>query len=264
MTGERGKRLARRMLSCLRKAYGHPKVTVRRSPLEELLIGIVSDGGSERRAEASLGRLMEDFVDWNEVRVGSAADIAASLDGIQNPIATGEHIRMVLERISLHNNELQLDFLGEATPETAASLVNGIAGFPESALSRVTMLMFKHDTFPPTTQVVNLCRRVGLLGEGDPAMTVAQLKKLIPRASMLEFHTLAYNLAAGPCRDQQQACEDCVLRFDCKTATEKAPAKSKSHATPAAVARKAALVRSKNAPKPKAHSNPRPKKKAKR
>jgi len=224
MTGERGRRLARCMLSCLRKAYGHPKVTLRRSPLEELLIGIVADGSSERRAGSAIQRLLNGFVDWNEVRVGTAADIGGELADVHDPTATGEHIRRVLERIAAHSNDLALDFLAESSPEKAAALVNGISGFPEPALSRVTVLMFRHDTCPPTSEVVALCRRVGLLDEGDGAAMAAQFRKLLPKASMYEFHALAYCHAACVCRDHQPACDECVLRFDCRWAAAAAKA----------------------------------------
>jgi endonuclease III len=269
MTGERGKRLARRMLSCLRKAYGHPKATVRRSPLEELLIGIVADGISERRAGAAIQRLMDEFVDWNEVRVGTAADIGGKLPDVRNPAGTGEHIRRILERIAARSNDLVLDFLGETSPESAAALVNGIPGFPESALSRVTVLIFKHDACPPTSEVVALCRRVGLLGDGDGAAMTAQFRKLLPKASMYEFHALAYCHAAGVCRDHQPVCAECVLRFDCRSAAASEAAAQKARARKNASsarsarpkakrqsARTVSTTRAKSSPKAKAKRAP--------
>lgn len=217
MTGERGKRLARRMLSCFRKAYGRPKTAVRRSPIEEILIGVIADGCSERRAEAAVGRLRDEFVDWNEVRVGTAADIAAFLSDARDPMASGEHVRRILERMSERSSDLDPAFLAELAPHEAAGLVDGIPGFPEPAISRVTLLQLGHDTCPPTVQVVALCRRIGLLGDGDGAAMAGQIRKLVPKAAMYEFHALAYYHAANVCRDGEPACAECVLRFDCRT-----------------------------------------------
>ncbi len=55
MTGEQGRRLARRVIGGLKRQYGSRRVSVRRPALDELLLGILSEGTSERKAaEASL------------------------------------------------------------------------------------------------------------------------------------------------------------------------------------------------------------------
>ncbi len=169
MTTERSRHLAHKVLTVLRKDYGRPGAHVSRPAMEEMLVGILAEGASERKGASALSEISRYFVDWNEVRVSSACEIASAMPELDGAVDKAALVRSVLQRIYDLSNEMTLDFLKEKSPADAARLIEGMPGFPEAALARATLLVLGHEAFPPTPQVMRVCRRLALLPEGqDP------------------------------------------------------------------------------------------------
>lgn len=231
MTGERGRRVAKKVVSILRKEHGRHGVTVKRSALEELLMGVFAEGISERRAAAALASLTRDFVDWNEVRVSSVCEIAALFPDMPEAIEKAGVVRHVLQRVYDQNNEMTLDFLKEKGPRDAARLVADIEGFPESALARATLLALGQDVLPLTAGVVTVCRRMGLFSDGmDHAAMAHEAGKLIARPHMFEFHWLVSRHAASVCLPETPRCDVCSLRGECRSGRVSASSKASAGA----------------------------------
>jgi endonuclease III len=218
MTTERNRRLAHKLLTVLRKDYGRPRAHVTRPAMEEMLVGILAEGASERKGASALSAISRYFVDWNEVRVSAPCEIASAMPGLADALDKAALVRFVLQRIYDLANEMTLDFLKEKSPADAAKLIEGIPGFPEAALARATLLVLGHEAFPLTPGVMKICRRLPLLPDGhEPAALTHLIQGMVPKHGMFEFHWLLSEHAKNTCLPDEPSCGACGFRSDCRT-----------------------------------------------
>jgi endonuclease III len=218
MTTERSRRLAHKVVTVLRKDYGRPSAHVTRPAMEEMLVGILAEGASERKGASALAAISRYFVDWNEVRVSAACEIASAMSELTDAVDKAALVRFVLQRIYDLSNEMTLDFLKERSPADAAKLIEGMPGFPEAALARATLLVLGHEAFPPTPRVMKVCRRLALLPDGhEPAALTHLIQGMVPKQGMFEFHWLLSEHAKNTCRPEEPSCDACGFRTDCRT-----------------------------------------------
>jgi len=218
MTTERSRHLAHKVLTVLRKEYGRPSAHVSRPAMEEMLVGILAEGASERKGASALSDISRYFVDWNEVRVSAPCEIASAMPELTGAVDKGVLVRSVLQRIYDLSNEMTLDFLKEKSPADAARLIEGMPGFPEAALARATLLVLGHEAFPPTPQVMKVCRRLALVPEDpEPAALTRMIQGMVSKQGMFEYHWLLSEHAKNTCLPEGPACGECGLRSDCRT-----------------------------------------------
>jgi endonuclease III len=202
----------------LRKNYGRPHAHATRPAMEEMLVGILADGASERRGASALSAISRHFVDWNEVRVSSPCEIASAMPELAGAVDKAALVRTVLQRIYDLSNEMTLDFLKEKSPADAAKFIEGVPGFPEAALARATLLALGHEAFPPTPRVMKVCRRLSLVPDGRDAAALANLiRNMVPKQGMFEFHWLLSKHATNTCLPDEPSCGGCGFRGDCRT-----------------------------------------------
>lgn len=215
MTVEQTRQLVRKVASRLKKDYSVPSVAVHREALDELLLGILATGSSERRANAALHALAEEYVDWNELRISSACDIAAALPegDVPDALAVATMLRDVLNRVYEAASEMSLQSFKERPAQDAVKVFAGVRGFPEPALARAVVLALGREELPLTAGVAEVCRRLALV-ENDQE---DKLTKLLPKGSLFEFHSLMYRHAQSVCLPDQPRCAQCHLCADCRT-----------------------------------------------
>ena len=218
MTIERSRQLVRRVQSQLKRKYGRHKVNTQRTALEELLLGIISDGASERRAVSALNAISSSFVDWNEVRVSLPAEVAGAMPGIPDGLTKARVIREALREVYDRTSEMSLDFLKERGHRDALRLVAGIEGFPEPALARAIVIGLGQPVMPLTPSVLGVFRRLGLLNDETDLKALSRtVEKLVPKPGMLELHWLLARHAQKVCRPAEPTCAECCVRDDCRT-----------------------------------------------
>ena len=209
----------RRVMTVLRRTYGRYRVTTKRPAIEELLLGIIVQGTSESKAVTALNAMAQHFVDWNEVRVTTASELAEAMPGIPDAIEKAEVIRSVLSHLYELANEMSLDFLREAGSRERMRFASCVPSFPEAALARATMVGLGEPVFPPTPKVLRMCKRVGLLDSRRNQRDMPQLfERVVPKPSMLEFHWLVSRHAETVCLKDRPGCSECGLQKCCRRA----------------------------------------------
>ena len=228
MARARDRQLVRRVTTSLRTAYGRHAVSTSYPALEELLLGILHDGVPEQMAVAALEALSRSFVDWNEARVGSPAEIAATLPGIPDAHRKGEIIVRALRKVCARMSEMSLESLREKEPHETAQLIAGIDDFPEDALARATIIGLGHSVLPLTPKVALVCRRLGLLdGSSNRKVLTRRIERAVSKRSMFEFHWLLSRHAEAVCQRRRPGCVECSVRKACR-AGRKVKVKKKS------------------------------------
>ena len=243
------RKLAGTVMTTLRRLYGRQTASEQGSALEALMLGILEDGAPDGKAATALRRLLRHFVDWNEVRVGDPHEIADALSGVPNAVEKAQIMRAVLDRLVERTCELSLEYLRDKSQREALRLINGIEGFPESALARTICIELDHDVMPLTPKITMICRRLGLLKQGlDQKTSLRRVQSAVSKAQMFEFHSLLARHVANTCFESNPDCLACKLASHCSEGKKivraaKRGARAKSRRTKKRVKKKSAKTK---------------------
>ena len=81
------------------KRYKHLPETSSRSVLEHLIYSALLENASYEQADSAFAVLEHHFIDWNEVRVSTAAELAYTFPQLPDSLMAGERIRKTLQAV---------------------------------------------------------------------------------------------------------------------------------------------------------------------
>ena len=124
--------LTRKVLAEVKRAEGVTKSRAKNHcPIKVLLRETLKSDMHERSALIALNRIEKQFADWNEVRVSSPFEIAATMNSGGNDLAHAEWIQRLLTGVFNTINEMSLRTLLDMTPTQAKRVVTRITTVPK-------------------------------------------------------------------------------------------------------------------------------------
>jgi len=208
----------RQVLRRLEKQHGRPEPAARRPPLEQLILGLLSDQTSERKAVQALRRLQTDFVDFNEVRVTRPNDLAAAIHMVADPQAKAKRILRVLHQLFLRNACVTLEFLTRLPLDQARGFLEQLDGVDARTVATVVLLSLGGSALPADAALVRIAKRIGLVGRAWHAEQVQQvLEDAIPADDKFAFYRLMVIHGETVCLVKTTRCEACSLRTLCES-----------------------------------------------
>jgi len=172
--------------SKLKRAFARMKQSVRKpvptepdDPLRRLAIAILSKGTTEDRGAAAVDKLLAAMVDWNEVRVSNAAQLAAFL-GNAVPDSEGRCQALIraLNWIYNRENKLSLDHLKSGGRREARQYLEKIDGADEYAAAAVMLWSLGGHAIPVTDPVFELLKEYEVV---HPEATRAEVQAFLER-----------------------------------------------------------------------------------
>ena len=122
---------AEEVLARLQTAYGRPRNTDRRPPLDELVSTILSQNTNDTNRDRAFKKLRQTFPTWEQVRDAPSADVIEAIRTAGLANQKGPRIQKALRRISDERGALELDFLNDLPlPEARAWLQHGCRSKP--------------------------------------------------------------------------------------------------------------------------------------
>ena len=215
----------RAVLRRLEKQYGRPEQATDRTPLEQLILGLLSDQTSERKAAQALRRLHTDFVDFNEVRVTRPRDLAQAIQMVADPFAKARRIGRVLQQLFQKQGCVDLDFLRRWPLPQARGFLEQLEGVNPRTVATVVLLSLEGNALPADAAVVRISKRIGLVGRGWPADQVQQaLERAVPAEEKFAFYRLMVIHGERVCLVKTTRCEVCGLSSLCESSRTGPPA----------------------------------------
>lgn len=217
--------------------------------IDSMLIAVLMEKVSETKAEQAVKRLKTAFVNWNEARVSTGAEIAeeANESGVNERL--GRNLRNVLNALYDDRWQFSLEFLKEESLANIRTYLTERLGMEPRPAARLMLFGFGRPALPLTEEGRRVVNRVGLV---DPSWSQDRaqksLERIVPSARMLEFYQLISRHADATCLRTKPKCARCVLRKVCDEYAQQ------SSATPAKkqkAAPKKAKRSSKKAPRKK-------------
>ncbi len=165
-TADHAKNLAA-LLKKLKSRY-EPAPPVKRSPMDELLLGLLLWDATTPKAEAALKRLRDAHVDDNDLRVTRPAEIAATL-GKLYPKAEERAARLhaVLSDIYKREHNVTLTPVMAMSKRDAAKYIETLSGLPLFASARWQLLVLESHHMPVDDRMLSRLLAAGVVEEGD-------------------------------------------------------------------------------------------------
>jgi endonuclease III len=183
--------------------------------LEQGLYAVLLRRLDAKQAEKVIDALRKAYVDWNELRVSQAQEIAQHfrVGNLAKPVA--EDIRSYLQEVFQRSHGLDLEFL--RTDADAAKRFASILPFIGMATAHYLMWLAGGGELPVTTSLMRVLDRAGIAQRvSNVKKARAALAPLAPKGRELEFLMAMGEVASRWCLPQSPLCHQCPIVDDCK------------------------------------------------
>ncbi|MFQ5463062.1 MAG: hypothetical protein ACE5E5_10615 [Phycisphaerae bacterium] len=156
-----------------------PEIPELADPLRCLAIGILGVATTENKAEKAVDRILATMVDWNEVRVSNAAQIAEVIGGlVPKPLGSCQRLIDALQDIYDRENRISLDRLRTIGRREARQFLEELAGTDEYAVACAVLWGLGGHAIPANDRLLAALRDADLV---HPAATRAEVQAFMER-----------------------------------------------------------------------------------
>jgi endonuclease III len=142
--------------------------------IHELVVACLSWNAPRAGVAAAVDRVRETIVDYNELRVMIAEELAELL-GPRYPLAEerAARLRSALNEVYRREHGLTLAHLREANKRDAKAYLDTLPGLPLYAINRVALVGCEVHAFPVDSVILGLFDAAGVIEEGTDEATLA-------------------------------------------------------------------------------------------
>jgi endonuclease-3 len=147
-------------------------------------------------ADEAFAKLQENFFDWNEVRVTTAAELSESCKRLSHPKEAGTSLKKTLHGVFEHYYQFDLDFLRKENLSKAVQTFQKFKGVSSFIVSYVAQNGLGGHSIPIDRATMSLFYVLGIVTEDEAQKgRVPGLERVIPKAKGIEFSNLVHQLA---------------------------------------------------------------------
>jgi endonuclease-3 len=199
----------------LRALYGIPAMAPHRSPVDELILTVLSQSTNDRNRDVAYVRLRQRFPSWEAVREAPVEEIEEAIrpGGISK--VKSARIQAILRALP---DPIELDWMEDATVEEARDYLCSLPGVGRKTAACVLLFAYGKRDIPVDTHVSRVGTRLGLFRPGAPFEELHDdMLRITPPGQELEFHVNLLRHGRRTCQAQRPACPECALRRMCPT-----------------------------------------------
>jgi len=203
---------AQEVLSRLQKAYGRPRNTDRRPPLDELVLTVLSQHTNDRNRDRAYALLRGRYPRWEDVLTATDSAVAGTIraGGLANQKAA--RIRRILRQIQDERGELSLEFLRRWPLDRVAEYLGSFKGVGEKTVNCVLLFSLNKRAFPVDTHIHRLALRLGFAPQGtDAAVAHRRMHDLVPQRDYFPAHMNFIRHGREVCHARKPDCDDCLV-----------------------------------------------------
>lgn len=196
--------------------YGYPDWRPGLSPMDELVLTMLSANTADVNSGRAFERLKAAYPDWDAV-------LAAPLDELVEVIrpaglgpSKAPRIQAALRRIYTERGAFDLSFLAEWPVAQGLAWLCTLEGVGHKTASIVLLFCFGQAAFPVDTHVQRVTQRLGLAkAADDPARIKTLWESLVPAEWFYALHLNLIRHGRLVCAARKPACDVCVLQSLC-------------------------------------------------
>ena len=203
----------------LEKAYGKVVVLPEEPTLDHAVFLLLRENWDYRKAQRALRILQKDFVDWNEVRVSSPAELKSALGelGDKDLDVKVEKIRALLAALWKERNATSLDFLKEMETETRRRLLTNLGVLPQGVVQVLLQCLGGKETLLVHPSAIRTLTRIGLMDRVHSESAARKvLEKVLDPEDLYTFQLLLTQHGEEICQARSPRCPECGVVEVCK------------------------------------------------
>ncbi len=193
----------------LRKEFPLP-VKRKLSPVEELILTILSQNTSDRNRDLAWERLRKKFPTMEDLEKASVEEIERAIKPAGLYRQKAKSIKEALSRLREEFGSLQIPLQGEE----AFKFLLSLKGVGPKTAAVVSLFSLSHPHFPVDTHIFRVSNRIPLVKGKSREKVQEELNKKVPDEIKKEFHLLLIELGRKYCRPRPR-CQECPLRDLC-------------------------------------------------
>jgi len=208
------------VIALLAAQYGDLPRRPRRDPIDELVLGVLSQNTSDVNSERAFAGLRGAFPSWQSVLEARPRDIEEAIRPGGLAPTKSLRIKAMLARILRRRGSFDLSFLRETPLDEAEAWLQSLPGVGPKTAAVVLLFSLGRPAFPVDTHVHRVLLRLGLAPSGASA-TQAQAMwqpRLAPE-EVYAFHMYLIVHGRRTCVARRPRCPECNLRDRCPSAT---------------------------------------------
>ena len=207
------------VIDLLGAQYGELPQRPRRDPLDELVLGVLSQNTSDVNSGRAFAELRRAFPIWQSVIEAPASLIEKAIR--PGGLASTKSLRLkaMLAEILRRRGSFNLSFLRERPLDEAEAWLQALPGVGPKTAAVVLLFSLDRPAFPVDTHVHRVLRRLGLAPPGASATQAqAMWEPRLQPAEVYPFHLYLILHGRRTCVARRPRCPACNLRRRCPSA----------------------------------------------
>jgi endonuclease-3 len=197
--------------------YGEPTWRPRFSPVEELILTLLSQNTSDINSGRAFDALRARYPAWQDVLDAPTAELADTIRSGGLSQRKAPRIQKALRRIQVERGEFNIDFLADLPVGEAMDWLTSFDGVGHKTASIVLLFCFGKPVFPVDTHVGRVTRRLGLAGPRETEEKIKAIwEALVPAQWYYSLHLNLIRHGRQVCQARVPDCPVCVLQDVCR------------------------------------------------
>jgi len=193
-----------------------PSRKVRRDPLDELILTILSQSTSDVNCYRGWEALRARYSDWEAVLAAPAGEVEETIRPAGLSKQKSATILATLARLRDEHGSPTLDHLQALDDADAVDYLTSFKGVGVKTAACVLCFSMGRDVIPVDTHVHRIAVRLGLIPENANAVRTHEiLNEIVPPELRYELHVLLIGHGRGPCRARRPHCGECAVSAIC-------------------------------------------------
>ena len=185
---------------------------VRRDPLDELVLTILSQSTSDTNCYRGWKALTERYSDWSAVLAAPSGELEETIRPAGLAAQKSGTILSVLERLEAETGRLSLSQLDAMDDAEAIDYLTSFKGVGVKTAACVLCFALGRNVIPVDTHVHRIAIRLGLVPEGaSAARTHEILNEIVPPGIRYELHVLLIGHGRTVCPARRPRCDECAI-----------------------------------------------------
>ncbi|MBN1592496.1 MAG: endonuclease III [Candidatus Coatesbacteria bacterium] len=193
-----------------------PERRPRRSPLDELILTILSQNTTDVNSFAAFKRLKARFPDWDLVLQADHEEIVDLIKVAGLGPTKARRIANVLAEIKKKDPTLEMGFLCTMSLSEGYRYLTAFPGIGTKTAACVLLFACDKAAFPVDTHVFRVSRRIGLDAESPTREKMqAFFEGIVPGKDRYNLHMNLIRLGRMICKARSPKCDRCFLSSFC-------------------------------------------------
>lgn len=206
----------RKVARVLDKKYPLSSIPQGLPPVDQMVFHFLAMNVPLTNAVKAYRALVNDYIDWNDVRVSRYAELARTLDEANVDTVLAFGVRQVLELAYAESNRAFLDALTDNEERTRKNLPR-TKGMDSADVAYLGLVYQKDQTVPLDTHSDRILARMGFI---KPKVLLTkrreEIQKLVPEREGLTYHYLFVEHGKKTCTVESPCCDRCVVSKECE------------------------------------------------